>query len=103
MSTDNQTRNEVRALLQRTGLTIKSDTRLPNDTGFQIRTAEGPVVNIFDNGTRIVQGKNQHLVSDIKDQLTTGKTNVTSSSRKVFVVYGHDNAAKIELEAMLRR
>ena len=44
-----------------------------------------------------VQGKNQQQVKDILD----GK--VTTGGRKVFVVYGHDEIARTQLEAMLRR
>lgn len=69
------------------------------DTGNskQLRLSNGAIINCFRTGTHNVQGKNQQLVKDILD----GK--VTNVGRKVFVVYGHDEIARTQLEAMLRR
>lgn len=69
------------------------------DTGNskQLRLSNGAIINCFRTGTHNVQGKNQQQVKDILD----GK--VTNVGRKVFVVYGHDEIARTQLEAMLRR
>ena len=69
------------------------------DTGNskQLRLSDGAIINCFRTGTHNVQGKNQQQVKDILD----GK--VTNVGRKVFVVYGHDEIARTQLEAMLRR
>ena len=69
------------------------------DTGNskQLRLSNGAIINCFRTGTHNVQGKNQQQVKDILD----GK--VTAGGRKVFVVYGHDEIARTQLEAMLRR
>ena len=63
----------------------------------QLRLSNGSIINCFRTGTHNVQGKNPQQVKDILD----GK--VTTGGRKVFVVYGHDEIARTQLEAMLRR
>ena len=63
----------------------------------QLRLSNGAIINCFRTGTHNVQGKNQQQVKDILD----GK--VTAGGRKVFVVYGHDEIARTQLEAMHRR
>lgn len=63
----------------------------------QLRLSNGAIINCFRTGTHNVQGKNQQQVKDILD----GKAVI--GGRKVFVVYGHDEIARTQLEAMLRR
>ena len=63
----------------------------------QLRLSNGAIINCSRTGTHNVQGKNPQQVKDILD----GK--VTTGGRKVFVVYGHDEIARTQLEAMLRR
>lgn len=65
--------------------------------GRQLRLDNGAVINCFSNGNHNVQGKNQQVVKDFIDG------NTTSTNRKVFVVYGHDDIARTQLEALLRR
>jgi predicted nucleotide-binding protein len=97
--------SEARRLLEAGGFEIKTEGRLPNNTGTQLRLKNGAVVNIFDNGNFNVQGKNQPQV-----EAALGKTASVAESppahsvkRKVFVVYGHDQTSRDQLEAMLRR
>jgi len=98
---------KVEDVLRDAGLELKSRQRLPNDTGDQLRYTTGEIVNLFDNGSISVQGKNRQRVMEL-----LGLTGADDSAapqaaplgpRKVFVVYGHDATAKVELEAMLRR
>lgn len=63
----------------------------------QIRLNNGAVINCFANGNHNVQGKN---IQEVKDFL---ESNSSSGNRKVFVVYGHDEIARTQLEALLRR
>ena len=65
--------------------------------GRQIKLSNGAIINCFANGNHNVQGKNIQEVKDFLD----GRA--TSSNRKVFVVYGHDEIARTQLEALLRR
>jgi len=98
--------DDVLKKLEGGGLVLKSKKRNGNDTGFQLRFTKGEIVNVFDNGTIDVQGQHGSLTREI---LGIGPANVPPAggqakpSRKVFVVYGHDAQAKIQLEAMLRR
>lgn len=66
-------------------------------TGRQLRLDNGAIINCFSNGNHNIQGKN---TQEIKEFLTGAATIV---NRKVFVVYGHDDIARTQLEAMLRR
>jgi predicted nucleotide-binding protein len=83
-------------------LKITKEGRLPNDTGSQLHLSNGSIVNCFDNGTVNVQGK-----SKAETVLVLGKGDSIAASspvnRKVFVVYGHDNDSRNQLEAMLLR
>lgn len=97
---------EAKELIESGGLTIKSEERLKNDTGTQIRLSNGAIVNVFDNGNCNVQGKNK---GDVESILGKAPARVAerapkyAANRKVFVVYGHDQTSRTQLEAMLRR
>jgi predicted nucleotide-binding protein len=95
---------EAQRRLEAAGLVVER-TRLPNETGYQLRCRTGEIVNVFDNGRINAQGKNQAKVRELLDVATVEAVRVSpaSRSRKVFVVYGHDTTARTQLEAMLRR
>lgn len=95
--------DEVKKILQSNHLTILDEKRLGNDTGYQIRLATGQIVNVFDKGTYFVQGKDSASVQQILDKAAGVCIHPVPVHRKVFVVYGHDQNARNELEAMLRR
>lgn len=59
--------------------------------------SNGGKVNCFNTGKYNVQGKAQGEVKAILE----GK--LLSDNRKIFVVYGHDDIARTQLEALLRR
>ncbi|MCH5193360.1 MAG: nucleotide-binding protein [Oscillospiraceae bacterium] len=65
--------------------------------GKQIKLDNGAIINCYNNGNHNVQGVN---TDEIKNFLS--QTN-SAHNRKVFVVYGHDDIARTQLEAMLRR
>jgi len=62
----------------------------------QIKLNNGAIINCFTNGNHNFQGQN---TQEIKDLLS----GVSLVNRKVFVVYGHDDTARTQLEALLRR
>ncbi len=75
--------------------------------GHKFILQNGAIVNVFNTGKYNVQGKESETVkayieSNIGDQQKAG-VQTTSISKKVFVVYGHDEAARNELELILRR
>jgi predicted nucleotide-binding protein len=98
--------SEARSLLEAAGFDIKTEDRLANDTGTQMRLMNGAIVNIFDTGNFNCQGKNKAAVEAALGKSTGGVVEQAakySVKRKVFVVYGHDQTSRTQLEAMLRR
>lgn len=104
---------DVKHALSDSGYDISNESRLGNDTGTQLHLTNEAIVNVFDNGTVSVQGKNSEPVKQILG-LTSGTVtprrntaprpaNSSPPNRKVFVVYGHDSSARDQLDAMLRR
>lgn len=80
--------------------TIEKEERLSNDEGTQLRLENGAIVNVYDTGTVSYQGKNTGKV----EEAIEGKTHESENlSKEVFVVYGHDQGARDQLENMLRR
>ena len=65
--------------------------------GKKIVLSNGGIVNCFKTGKHTIQGKNQ---DEIKTILESPEIVM---SRKIFVVYGHDDIARTQLEALLRR
>ena len=65
--------------------------------GKSVRLSNGGIINCYNSGSHTVQGKAQDEVKAVIEGDTT------ADSRKIFVVYGHDEIARTQLEAMLRR
>ena len=76
--------------------TIASQKDLPS--GKQIKFNNGAIVNWFNTERITYQGKN---LDEVKTYIENDAK--TPIGNKVFVVYGHDDIAKTQLEAMLRR
>lgn len=106
--------DDIRSFLRRRGIEFK-ETGV--DHGIQFRCAGGEVVTAFDTGTIRVQGARTPLADDIKamsPQKASFLAKVVYSAedkpavvppddRRVFIVYGHDLAARDNLELVLRR
>lgn len=88
------------------------------DHGTQFRCPNGEVLNVFDKGTLQIQGKRTELTQAIEewqgrpghDESARGQTTETAASRpsnsadkRIFIVYGHDSAARESLELLLHR
>ncbi|HDR8932749.1 TPA: nucleotide-binding protein [Burkholderia vietnamiensis] len=108
--------DEAKAALEAAGISIVSEDRLGNDSGVQLKCDNGAIVNCFDTGAHNVQGKNQAAVKAALDNGRVASKPVAAAAparstawtpkpvkNKVFVVYGHDESARNQLEAMLRR
>lgn len=65
--------------------------------GKSLRLSNGGIINCYNSGSYVIQGKAQDEVKAVIDNSTL------SDSKKIFVVYGHDDIARTQLEAMLRR
>jgi len=92
---------EAKALLQSAQLNVSSEARLPNDTGTQLKLENGAIVNVYDSGKFNTQGKKQKIVNAALGAPLPAAQEAANT--KVFVVYGHDEKARNELEVMLRR
>lgn len=85
--------------------------------GRSVRTKTGEVVNVYDSGKAVVQGKTTQLQQELKAWCESGMTpalpvdqprpssagGATGQNKDVFVVYGHDTAARESLELLLHR
>ena len=98
------TSDEARALFAQHDLVVVEEKRLGNNTGIQLRLTNDAIVNVFDTGKFNVQGKNTDAVEAIlrRDQPPVPAA-YASPKKKVFVVYGHDQQSRDQLEAMLLR
>lgn len=65
--------------------------------GKSITLSNGSIINCFNTGKHNVQGRNTDETKAILGE--TAKL----GNRKIFVVYGHDDIARTQLEALLRR
>jgi predicted nucleotide-binding protein len=96
---------QIESVLREQGFTIRDKSRTGDDKGWRLKLEDGQLVNVWDNGNWNIQGKN---TAAVKEQINKfiggpGDTVAARTSRNVFVVYGHDQNARNELEAMLRR
>lgn len=94
---------QVRAILTQNGFVV--DREKPINYGNQIRFTNGSIVNVFGSGKITPQGKDQDLVKNLLGLNPGGEPVALADvqNNKVFVVYGHDEQARNNLEAMLRR
>lgn len=97
--------DEAKARLAAAALNVVNEKRLPNEIGTQLRLENEAVVNVFDKGTVNVQGKNRELVEAALGAAPAARPAPARADRpsKVFVVYGHDQRSRDQLEATLRR
>lgn len=74
----------------------EAERELPN--GRQLKLRNGAVINIYNkNSVPYVQGKNDAEVKRLIGQLTGEEIN-----KKVFIVYGHNEKVRDELEKLLQ-
>lgn len=95
----------VKDILQAQAFMLAEEREIPY--GVQLRFTNGSVVNCFSKGTVTPQGKHIELVKQLL-KLSPGQeaapaTAFKEANNKVFVVYGHEEQARAQLDAMLRR
>lgn len=93
----NMTFEEIKAKLEKCSTVSIVDIK-DIQYGKCISLSNGGKVNCFTSGKYTVQGKAQDEVNAILE----GRIAV-NANRKIFVVYGHDEIARTQLEALLRR
>ncbi|WP_425609764.1 TIR domain-containing protein [Xanthomonas campestris] len=99
-------KEEVLGLLQDNGYVLDEEKAIPY--GHQFCFRNGAKVNVYDSGTVTPQGQHIEQVKALlgvaaPSQAVAAPAQTVAARRKVFVVYGHDEDAKAQLEAMLRR
>lgn len=99
--------DEIKSKLTQSGLTIITEKDLSGN-GTQLVLSNGAKVNVYHTGTVNVQGKNADKVNQILNlEVSEPQTQYVTLKKpvkaEVFVVYGHDDDARTQLEAMLRR
>jgi predicted nucleotide-binding protein len=99
--------DDAKNLLAEHGYRVTGEKDLGN--GAQLKLSTGATINIYSTGTILVQGKNTEPLKKIFGLIASEPmTNYGTTQKKlikdeVFVVYGHDEEARTQLEAMLRR
>ena len=91
-------KDAVASIIRSGGFEIISDEPMKTGYGDTLRLANGCILNIFNTGKLSYQGKNTEPIKALIEGTSSAPKN-----RKVFVVYGHDEVARTQLEAMLRR
>ena len=89
------TLEEVREILSQNGIAIQTINDIPH--GKALRLESGQIINCYDSGKHVVQGKHPEKVKMLLESTTK------IGGRRIFVVYGHDDIARTQLEALLRR
>src|SRR5260370_42081370 len=87
---------EVLGKLGQAGYRIGGISRLPNDYGDQVKIENGAVVNGFDSGKVVVQGKPGDKAAVEEPLGTSGNHKAPAAQLRtnVFVVDGHDEGVK---------
>jgi predicted nucleotide-binding protein len=97
------TPDQMQLILQRK-YEIVTRSELPNGSGTQFRLSNNAIVNVFKTGKYNVQGKNSAEVQTyIQNNLASFSDESASVNKNVFVVYGHDQNSRNQLELLLRR
>ncbi len=91
----------IRLLTTHYGLTLAEERAVQH--GVQLVMDQGQKVVVYETGKVVVGGANSKVLGDLSARLVSCTDGAATKSRKVFVVYGHDSAARTQLEALLRR
>jgi predicted nucleotide-binding protein len=107
---------QAKQIVTSAGLSVTDEGRITNGSGTKITLSNAAIINIYDKGSYNVQGQNADIVKALfsdgfanqngansVSEKTVQYGSSKSSYSKVFVVYGHDQTARTQLEAMLRR
>ena len=78
------------------GFTVTGHGRLGNETGYFIRTKEGPAINYYDTGTITVTGTHRHKFRD------TEMLRMPDGINSVLIVAAHDNDDLFQLCVQLQ-
>ena len=94
--------SDAKKLIAEQGLQVTDESRTKDNYATTLRCSGGQIVNVYDSGKTVVQGKNADSLRDAFQDINPGSL-ATPVGRKVFVVYGHDQKSRDELEILLHR
>lgn len=66
------TRDELLELLDDNGYEISDEQRLPDDSGWRFRLASGQIIDLFDEGSWNVEGRNPDPIESLLSGYQTG-------------------------------
>lgn len=92
-------KDDIKSVLKISRYDIVSEEKMKNGYGDTLRLSNGCILSLYDSGKVVYQGKNSDEIRAILENVS----DTAAANRKVFVVYGHDQVARTQLEAMLRR
>jgi predicted nucleotide-binding protein len=95
--------DELVEQLTKAGFAVAAHGRTANNYGHQIRLKSGLIINLWDKGKVSYQGKRNEEHEEVINAILSGGAEEAPFSNNVFVVYGHDDAAKQGLENLLRK
>jgi predicted nucleotide-binding protein len=99
-------KDEARDLLEQNGFEITVEETLSNGYGVQLRTAQGPMLIVYNSGKCVPGGKNQQLIKALLDgaqSVPAAPVAAVPTDDTIFVVHGRDHNARDQLELVLHR
>lgn len=99
-------KEEAKELLERNGFDVTTEESLSSGHGVQLRTAQGPMLTVYNSGKCVPGGKNQHLIKALFADAATAAVPAPQTSMSddtIFVVHGRDPTARDQLELILHR
>lgn len=119
----NGTLEDLRTIVKGCGFTVSASSE--TEHGYQLRTDEGAIINWYPSTGRLqVQGKKEprdkfesawasysgsailpvtQVVSGNESETPVAPVNPSTANKKVFVVHGHDDVAREQLELVLHK
>lgn len=88
----------IRRILEESNFKILKQVRYKN-CGYRIKLSNGSAVICYDIGSYSCIGKSKTELEELLNQ----KVPKTMFNKKVFVVYGHDEIALLQIESLLQR
>jgi hypothetical protein len=73
----------ARDLIRKCGLTIIETRIINNGSGTQLRTAEGPIFDVYNSGRCVLGGTNQHLLGPLLPVETNKRRRGSKSEARV--------------------
>ncbi len=99
------TLEELRGLLNEKGASFEEKSI---QNGTQVRCQDGEIFSVYETGKVVCGGKRTELTNLVEGRLPQGRARPAVAAQPatqdaIFIVYGHDEQTRNELELLLRR